>query len=371
MKISKTVVLILWWFFTLLGLWLMFASAADKDLWMNPENAVHHVINVQLLSGSDRSTLSRDAAGILWIKANNFVISQTWDSEVNNVDKNATYSNILWWIDNKIVWWSYNSILGWQHNEGNWNYSTILWWSGNIIQWWSSNSVIVWWLDNTLKWQYSVVWGQGNTLNGNYSTVLWNNSDLNGNYSVALWSGAKNKANYSFLWTDGNQDGELKDNHVFAVVSQHGLVVNTWKAHNFAQLTVWGPLIIYNRHEDKDLVCNDRTKWVLKVMNGDNENSNQTCICSCDWESWHSLYWQWVCLRKCGTQTPKCAKKVVKDCSTYPYTYRWFCERGRVVEWMWAYVVTKDDKVLRSCQTNDWAIDSCSWSVTDVEGVCS
>lgn len=365
MRISKTVILMIWCLLNLASVWLVFVFAADqsKELWMNPGNAVHHVVNVVLLSWEHRSTLKKQGQGLLWIQVNNFVISQTWDDVKNKI--NAEYSSILWWIKNQINSSESNVILWGQSNEilkegiSQWKYSTILWWSGNKIKW-SDYSVILWWLDNELKWNYSVVWWQANRVNGDYSTVLWENSRVVWNYSVALWSGSKIKADNSFLWTDGNQDEELKENNVFAVVAEHWLVVKADKPHAFSQLTVWGPLIVYNNGDsDNNLVCNDDTKWVLKVINRD---ASAKCFCSCDGVHWNSLYWQWKCAGICDKLEPKCGG-ISKNCSSKPYSYSWSCEFGTVVEWTWAYMVTTDDVIHRSCQTSDWLVQSCTWTV--------
>lgn len=372
MNLSKTVVLMLWWSFTLLGLWLMFASAAEKQLGMNPDNSIHHVQNVVLLSGTTRSILKNEWNMVLWIEANNFVISQTWNTVANSMLSNTTNSSILWWIKNQINGWWKNVILGGQSNkiskEGsyNGNQSTVLWWSGNtIMARWTLNkssdySVILWWLDNELKWSYSVAWWENNKVNWDYSIALWKGNEVIGSGSVALWSGGVIKADKSFLWTDGNQNRELVQSNVFAVVAKHWVVVNTGKAHSYAQLTIWGPLVVYK--SAKDLwECNIGYKWVLKVVEGD---SSQKCFCSCDGTSWHSLYWQWTCVWKCDTWlTPVCGTEVSKRCSSIPYSYSGSCNIGKIEEWTWAYVVTKDNVVHWSCQTNNWKVAQCSWTV--------
>jgi hypothetical protein len=372
MKISKTLVLMLWWLFSLAGLWLMFASAAEKQLW-DPYNEVHHVLSVTLLSWSNRSTLSKVWNGILWIKADNFVISQTWD--LLNKAVNTHDSSILWWIKNQIDGWKGNVILWWQGNaikkQGNMNLtdSAILWWSGNqILQ--SSNknsdkSVILWWVGNTLRWSNSVAWWESNRLEWDFSTVLWNNSEVKWDRSVALWSGAKVNANNSFLWTDGSQTENLWQAKVFAVVSKNWVVVNADKANSFSQLTIWGPLIVYKTDvmaKDEGLGCTADTKWVLKVIKRDN---SQNCFCSCDGEFWHSLYWQWVCVWKCDTSlAPKCGTDFSRIEVGGSYLYSWSCEIWKIVKWTWDYVVTKDNVVHRSCQTNNGKALECTWSVS-------
>lgn len=378
MKISKTLVLMLWWIFTLLWLWLMFVSADEKELGMNPGNSIHHVQNVILLSGSNKSTLRKEGDGVLWIEANSFVISQTWNTVKNSMVNNPKNSSILWWINNQINGWSFNVILWGQSNKMSKDSrestnSIILWWSGNTIAPKSNGnsdySVILWWLGNELKWSYSVVWWEDNKLNWDYSIVLWKNNTVVGNFVSSLWSGAVIKANNSFLWTDGSQWGkELTQSNVFAIVSRRWLVVNTGKAHNYAQLTIWGPLIVYKSSSDLG-ECNSWYKWVVKVVDWD---SGQKCFCSCDGQSWHSLYGQWTCVWKCDTWLkPVCGTDVSKICSSTPYSYSGSCVVGRIEQWIWAYVVTKDDKVHRSCQTNNWSVAQCSWTVNNVIGTCS
>lgn len=365
MKISKTALLMLWWSFIFLGLWLMLVSVAtaEKELGMNPRNAVHHVQNVALISGNNRSILRKEGGGVLWIQADNFVISQTWNTVKNEI-KNANSSSILWWIKNTISGWSANVILGWQMNEILGNYSTILWWSGNKIQWSSStNSVILWWLDNKLQWNNSVAGWQNNTVVGNNSTALWENSSITWNNSVALWSGAKIKASNSFLWTDWKQSGELDENNVFAIVSKHWLVVNTGKAHSFAKLTIWGPLIVYNNgNSDNNLQCNSDTKWVLKVVN----ESSHKCFCSCDGLSRNSLNWQWKCVKACNPKIePVCGTDVSKSCPDGGRcSYSGSCATGTVVEGTGAYFIDKDDMLHWSCETEDGWITGCVVALT-------
>ena len=346
---------VLSWF--VVSLVLAAEETGVKQLNMDLGNAVQHIETVKVIS-SDNTTeatiKSVGAVNLVGVKTNNFIISQMWDNKINA----GNNSNILWWTNNQINW-SYSSILWWSRNRNNGNYSTILWWSGNTIKaWWSNYSTILWWRNNSIKWTWSVIaWGRNNNITWDYSVIVWVDSSVNGNNSVALWSNSKVSASSSFLWTDETHNDVLSANNVFAVVSSGGMVVNANAPHILAQLTIGWPLVI-SQSTDDVVSCDGSNAWVMKVVDGE---MDRKCLCGCDGSNWHSLYGQWTCEKKCNTNLrPVCGDKVVKCSTGGLYYFVWTCGEWAVpMWWMWAYVVTNDNKIHRSCQTDDWVIEQC------------
>lgn len=329
----------------------------DKSLKMDLGNNTHQMEAVKLISrwddSSEATIRSVGQTNLVWIQTNNFVISKSDNSSKNLIEWGSNNSNILWWIKN-VVKGAYSSILWWENNTNKWDYSTILWWIWNKIKEdtnESNYSTILWWSNNTVEWNGSVIaWWRNNKIEWDYSAVVWVNNTVEWDYSVALWRDSKVSANNSFLWTDGSQsDKTLQHDNVFAVVSQHGMVVNADKAHPYAQLTIWWPLIISKSSSDV-VKCDVDHSGVLKVVDG---NGGRTCLCSCDGRDWNSLYGEWTCQWRCNTKLePKCGN--VYKCSSWTKRYfKWTCTDWEVIQWQWAYIVTRDDKVHRTCQTKD------------------
>lgn len=347
-------------------LWQMTTLAAtDKDISMDLTRAIQHMVNVKIISGNNSAVLKYTGKGVFWIQTKNFVISQTWanlNSISNAVDVEG--SSILWWIKNSIGG-GYSSILWWESNINSGNFSAILWWKLNNISNSSKNSSIVGWNSNVLNWESSVIVGwSSNILNWNYSVVLWNNAGLTWNGSVALWSNSKiNNADNSFLWTDGSSTDALTWSNVFVVMAENGMVVNTGSASDSAKLTIWWPLVINGSANDV-VLCDANHKWVIKVVDGDN---NHKCFCSCDWvDYWHSLYGQWRCEWICNGEKekkPDCGTKVTVS-STTPKVFLWECNVWEAVTWEWAYSVDKDGIVHWMCQTDAGLVANCTGYVS-------
>jgi len=381
MKI-KTKGSVLLWLAWMLCIWSLVLNVTDwaeegKALKMDLQYAVQHINTVKLISdlptNTNTATIGTVGNGLVWIKTENFVISKVWDDEENQIN-NSKKSNILWWIKNRISEWQYSSILWWEHNViSNWKYSTILWWKDNNIQNDSSYSTILWWQSNYLTWNGSVIAGwYGNHIKWNYSVTVWNNNIVNWNNSVALWTNSIVEADNSFLWTDNKEahNVTLGADNVFAVVSDHGMVVNAPQAHTLAQLTIWWPLII---DEWKAPQCKDwYNSWVMKVV--DRGDDDLKCLCGCDGYAWHSLYGQWKCEAQCNNSDrpewqelkPECAQNgedndLVYRCSDGSKNYfNGKCAVWNVVQWTWAYLVTKDNMVHWACQTDDGYVDMCA-----------
>ena len=378
MKISKKALLAISGLLSISALWLMFVSADSRELFMDVHNAVQHINKVKIIStwsNTKTATLSY-TNDLVQIDTDNFILWETWDNK-NTITKTETKtaSSILWWIKNSILW-SYDVIIWWSGNTIGWTYNTILWWEWNNINsgtCWSFDT-IVWWKNNNILWidAYNpngegcsesnknsvIIWGHDNYTYGNYSVVMWNNSSVSWDNSVALWSGSHIEANNSFLWTDGNSPETLKTNDVFVIMAQNWAVINTNKAHSFAKLTLWWPLVLSNSDNQSDIQCG-QWQWggIIKMEKSEN---NQLCLCSCDGSGWNSMFSYWACSKVCNKflEPPKCGTEVTTECTRRWIVYSWSCENGKPIEWTWAYFVDKNNVVHRSCQTADGQVDS-------------
>ena len=375
MKISKTAVLTAWSALMIAWLWLMFVSAADKNLYVDPNNAIQHFEKVRIVPTESGDNSMADIVkkwNLFWIETDyNFALSRSW-TDANQISGNTMWSSILGWIVNKILWGIYNGILWWKTNKiTTGNNNGILWWENNEIG--GNYSVIFWWMGNEIwSWSYSaIVGGSGNKTNGSYLVVVWRNNNARWYNSVAMWSGKLN-ATSSFLWTDGIYSGNFTTNHVFAVLWDKGMVINATGAHDLAQLTISGSLVVY---DDKNApVCNNDTKWVLKVVDWNASNTNQKCFCSCDGSWRNSLYESSKCPEICSNETTRTGDRcggVVRDCGNNPYVYTWnavswACVYGELVNGTWAFLVSTEKSwgvltnyINRSCQSSNGEVRIC------------
>ena len=358
MKISKTAVFTLWTVFAAASLWLMVVYAAERDLSTDLSKVVQHIEKVIFVSTWDNTKATMDQTnGLVRIRTNNFILTTG-----NNI--NWTWSSILWWESNNIKW-EYDVILGWEWNIIDWNRSTILWWKSNTII--GDSSVIWWWESNTIKWTSSVIlWSTGNIVTWSYSIVVWNNSTVEWNNSAALWVNSHVKAYNSFLWTDWNHwDEKLEADSTFAVVSKSGMVINTNKAHPFAQLTIWWPIILSeNVNNNKNIQCGGGIGgWIVKTVN----SGWNMCLCSCDGSGWNSIFGLGRCTSICDNSIkPECGDDLYSVCFWFHnQMYSWTCKIWEVVEWTWAYLTDKNNIVHRTCQTDDGNVKSCTWNSLD------
>ena len=374
MERSRLLLVSLSWAFMIAWLWLMVVSADDKELYRDLTNALQHIDEVRFThtwSNPTDALMKRvSSKEVIWIKAKNFNITQKWEN-YNRIWANVSSSSILWWSKNKINGWSYNVIIAWSDNSidcGVW--VTVLWWDNNKARW--SYTTILWWKDNTVygcNSNNSVVVWSNNELTGQNSVVVWmNNKVVWWNQSVSMWENSKVNASNSYLWTDGNQNGVLEAWNVFAVVWDNWMVVNTDQAHSFAKLTIWWSLVLYwDNHGNFEWLW----WWKIKVVNWD---SSQKCFCSYDSDKWNSLFGKWRCNYYCNKELnsleePVCWTQVSKICWSVQYYYSWTCEKWKVVEWTWAYILDKENKVHWTCQTDDWKMVRCVWDVS-VSGTC-
>ena len=364
MKISKSGLLNLSLVFTVLGLWLVAVSMAQRQLYVDLNNAAQYMEKVKFIStwSNDSAFLEQIGDGSVKIQTNNFILSRTWSDE--NIISGAYYSSILWWIKNKIEWKirkGTNVIIGWSENLINSEYNVILWWKWNQIENWKY-SVILWWKDNNLSWDYSVILWSDNKLEGSQSTVVWKSGYVKGNYSAALWTNSKVEANNSFLWTDGSTTETLTGDNLFVIMAGSGMIINNNVAHRFAKLTIWWPLIVSSKNTDENIQCGTwKGWWILKIKNA----GSQMCLCSCNGSWRNSMLGKGKCMGICDSSIkPECGNDVQRIKVWNFIEYSWSCIFGRVVKWTWAYLVTKDDKVHWSCQTDDGQTIGCSGTAT-------
>ena len=381
MKIKNVALSLAW--LTAIAIWLWQAGVLEaKDIGMDLTNAIQHIVNVKLIGGWGSVLKNAGGSRLVWIETNNFILSK---DETSNTINSSSTSNILWWAGNQINGWTASTVLWWQDNVNKGKYSTILWWKWNKIGEKGTapqSSTIVWWTDNRVDWNNSVVVGwSSNKVNWNNSAVLWTNSEANWDNSVALWKSSINNAKNSFLWTDDTHNDALPDTteNVFVVNSERWMVVNANQPNPLAQLTIGWSLVIDKviGSDDKAIdplpTCNSTYKWVVKVVEGDN---NHTCFCSCDGNGfWHSLYGQWQCDKLCNTN-PKRAE-CFKSGETAKYKvcsdrYEWSCnEYSKPVTWKWSFFVDSEGVAYWSCQTDAWDIVNCQSSTKDTTTPCS
>ena len=385
MKSRKTRMLVALWLTAVSAFSLMAISFADnaKEIKLDRFNAIQTIPKIifkQNISATKKVELSNVAEKELIrintnpdgaSTGNNFVLSRGGSS----VAEGSYDSTILWWKNNKIEGTnsSNSTIIAWESNQVNSSlWGTIGWWKNNHVDQ-ADYGTVAWWENNSAyRGSSTVVWGSGNMASGGYSVTLWNKNQVNGDYSMAIWNNSKVNASNSFLWSDNWVT--LSTNNVFAVVGGSGMVVNTDKAHRFAQLTIWWSLLVNQDSRSKNLECTQDTKWVLKVIN----TGSQACFCSCDWNNWHSLFGAWNCSKTCGaTKDPKCGTvqpvlKKICDETKKQFVYSWTCEVWEVVEWTWAYMVDNQGIVHWTCQTNDGSWKACSSEVKATDPwICS
>ena len=380
MKFTKSGLLSLSLLFTVLGLWIMTVSmAAERQLYIDMNNASQYMGTVKFISTwSDNSASlnSQTNNNSIKIQTTNFILTKTWADE-ENIISGGLYSSILWWEHNNIKWtWTYDNIsviLWWENNTINGILNVILWWESNKIEDWKQQSVILWWKSNIIKWNKSVVlWSYNAIKDGTWSIVIWTYWSVSGNYSVALWKRSHVEANNSFLWNDDGVTAEtLAEDNVFVIMSKKGMVINTSKAHNFAKLTLWWPLIISSKDTDDNIQCGWWNGWwILKIVNSE----DQMCLCSCDGSWRNSMVGKGRCMGICDSRIikPECGGTDVKrvcDSSNHKISFSWSCSVWEVAKWEWAYFIDKNEKVHWSCQTVDGSTVGCSGTVSNAGDV--
>ena len=357
-KISKAIILSLPLFF---ALGAVLAVEISTDL----TNAVQHIGSwVKILSEwtSVATVMNRNSkVKIDLTDGGNFLIRSRGDN--SNKIVWSTWSNILWWKSNEVSATIGSTIIAWQGNSNIASYSTIWWWENNSIEN-GSNNVILWWAWNTInRGSYStIVWWASNTVSWANSVTVWVNNGVEWNNSAALWSSAKVFANNSFLWSDTWAD--LRTDDVFAVISQHGMVVNTDTAHSLAQLTVGWSIVISEWMKDSEIVCtSEKWKWTMKLVNKTSDGT-QKCLCSCNWQSWDSLLWDGQCKSVCNGNaevTPQCWDEViVLTNEDWTKHYSWSCISWEVINWSY-YMSTEN--VWWACQESNWKVELCNYTL--------
>ena len=359
MKISKVGML------SACGL-LVLCSLAFMAEWAKPikvitieqslDNAVQHINSIEFIQAGNTLKAVVDSAEnqLVHIDTNNFLM---WNNKISS----SNASSILWWTGNEISWWSGSVIMAWSKNTLLWDSSVIWWWVSNKIEKLLKGSVIMWWLGNTIKLNSNnstIVWWSNNTIRWDNSIIAWNNNMVNGNNSVALWFGSKVIWDKSFLWSDSSHNTELRENNVFAIESDGWLVVNANAAAEWAKLTIWWSIIIAGGANDDRAVCwGLNWKWLIKSVK--NDSGTGDCLCTCNWETWNSLYWEWRCEAMCkgGNMSPQCGSVVEKiDLGDGTCTYSGSCEVWHMI--MEHIYVDKDNYIHWVCQTSDGTVSS-------------
>ena len=374
MKCSKWGVLTILGLLTLSGLTAaLFTSAEDTsvDIQDNIKNAVQHIWTVKILDKKNitGAILSQQWSGQVGINTNNFLIIKSGD-DTTKIKGTSAASSILWWVKNTINGSNNATILAWSWNQlSSSNDSIIVWWVGNTSSS-SKTTAIIWWSNNTINSssESSIIVGwESNTLRWKFSAILWKNNNITWNYSVSLWQNSNLKGSNSFLWTDGSYSNkQLLNNDVFAVVSEWWMVVNTDTRNPLSKLTISGSLVVWeNTTKNNSIACWWWDwMWILKLVRKD-AYSNQSCLCSCDWYTWNSLYWNGKCAWVCNEMLPKCGTAISKIYLTETeYVYSWSCEEWVVipksyyVEW---------ETIYWHCQTSDGEVEKCSTDSNNVE----
>ncbi len=369
MKISKSGLLGLSLLFTAMWLWLIAVSVADQQqqlLNIDLDNAVQFMEKVKFISSwsTFSATLDQMGSGSVRVQgtSSNFILTQTWiDKE--NIILNWPYSTILWWEKN-IIDGRYNVILWWEENSISGGYNVILWWERNRIKNGKQYSVILWWEDNEVEWNNAVVlWSYNTVGEGTWSTAVWMSGYVEGSHSVAMWLNSKVKANNSFLWSDGSATEDLTWDNLFVIMAENGMIINANRAHNFAKLTLWWPLVISGAENDKNIKCwTWEGGWILKIVNAE----NQVCLCGCDWSWRNSMLGRGRCMSICDSSIkPECDTTVKRVCDNGKILFSWSCITWKPVKWTWAYLMDKYDRVHRSCQTDDGSAVECVQPVTN------
>lgn len=365
MKLSKSIIITISSILCVSSIGLFVHASDSKNLKTDLKNAIQTIWSIKFIDKNNSSSFLSSWNNHLKITTNNLIITLTWENA--NTVNNTKGSSILWWKKNKIEGWSTWTIIWWYNNKLNWKSSTLLWWSWNNIKW--DKSVIIWGENNNIEGNYSTILWLNNTLKWSNSSIIWTNNNVVWNLSFALWSGWTINTNNAFLWKDW--ENTITSNHIntFSIISENGMVINTNKAADSAQLTISWSLNVFDSFKDENIQCgDDKWKWILKVMNKWN-NNNQVCFCSCDWNNRSSILWKWQCEWVCKwwPLEPKCSNEIeiVKN-SSNKYYLTWWCNNWKIVilnnnqSWYKDWKNTQ----YRACQTDDWTTTTCNGTIT-------
>ena len=349
-------------------------AAADKNLSTSLKYAVQHIWKVNIIKDSSNvsgSIVSVDS--MVKVNTNNFVVSKnrSW----NKIEWTSATSSILWWGKNVISSSENSTVVAWWQNTVSAATSIVWWWVGNQIGVWSDNAVIIWWNSNSIAWwtSSSVVWWYRNRIEWEYSAVAWSNNSVIWDYSVALWSWSKVIANNSFLWSDGSSSSMLKTDDVFAVMSQNGVIVNGSESLPWVQLTISGSLIVgQNNENDVNIQCGN-WEWAGSIKLVDKQSSTtQKCLCTCNWENWNSLLWNWQCQGVCdGTSltdsvNPECwTWLTLLSWDDWKLNFLWTCLQWDPVEWSYYMIpwTNSTGRINWACQWTNGVTEQCSYKV--------
>ena len=376
MKISKTKTTVLSLCLLALIGGTFAAESFRKTILPDLKHAVQHIGSIRILNENDevaRITSNNSKMVISSSTSGNFVLEQ--QENTNQINGWSSMSSILWWQDNALDAKA-STVLAWSENENRSNYSLIWWGKRNKIEGQQLN-IILWWVGNKiLSGNYStIVWWSENEIQGESSATIGKKNLIVWDRSVALGSWATVKADNTFLWTD--KWATITESDVFAIISDHGMVVNTDSAHDFAQLTIGGSLIVGASENDQNIVCAWwEGKWVMKLVK---KNEEQKCLCSCDGNQWYSLMWEWQCQWVCQESeeenginegAPKCGTmfSFLTDWDGKKY-FQWSCETWNVISgsyhMIWASIYWACQNAggeVVSCHSDMF---KCGWSIPE------
>ncbi len=346
MKFSKKIMITLFICFFISG--AIFTIVSSSVLKIDVDNMVESIGSIVLYTGDEEWT-------ILWtLREENEKLKVTWSWDNFIINKNneissGENSSILWWSGNTIFGWISSTILGWIWNNIQSNLSVILWWSGNNIYDNSTGSVVAW-SNNSVNplsdrnLENSVIIWNDNRMNGSYSSVVGNNSEVwSGEYietynSVAMWSWATVLGNNSFLWVDGSEGVNLRNDNVFVVYWGNGMAVNESEPNSNAKFNVWWHFVLAAWNSGNNIQCGSGNgTWIVKIEDRD-DIEDQKCLCSCDGEWWKSMIWEGQCESICRWEKfdifPECVTWWIKIVLSWgKKMYSWECIWWSAIEW--------------------------------------
>ena len=317
----------------------------------------------KILDDQNKPSSIKENHGKLKIESKNLIISRytTWTN--SNTINNSSNCSILWWKKNTIAAQSSQwTIIAWYNNTMQYaSSSSILWWKNHRLISDSYLSTIIWWSANTIEeWVKSSIWWWENNIikTSSNSTIIWNNNNItNWSFSVAMWNKTNITGwNNSFYWTDWDSSKTLTESNVFAIMSTHGMAINTNTPHDAAQLTISWNLAIKPNSNDINIKCwNWNWKGIIKAVK---KNDSGECLCSCNWNERKSLH-NWICKWLCSNSTEPTCWTVWFDSTSK--SYKWSCNSWTTIEN--SYYVNNENTIHRACQWNDGSVVNCTWNL--------
>ena len=231
--------------------------------------------------------------GEMYYKTSEWTFYIAWPSMVVNSENpsssekneigNTNFSNILWWVWNKIYSDNITLVEGSEISvAASNNNAVVLGWVWNKIIWngWSDPVIMVWWSDNKIDGGHNgdvIIWGSHNTIGSSVSNsfiLWWNGNTVNANNAI-VWgsnvtvpSWVDNVFVYSSNWSFSPNKAKT-----FYLNVANGLWVNI--GSNKPWLSVKWPV----RFGTVDIseTCDNDSLWVIWTWN--------TCLVGCTTKS--------------------------------------------------------------------------------------